>query len=59
MASTDLNLECNERCIDILEWAEDNPWFDQGFVLSMLKMNTYSHGQRDAIERIWRRFCDK
>lgn len=52
----DLDIICYNRIEDILEWASENKWFDPSFVINMSKQNTWSQGQRIAIENIWNKF---
>lgn len=51
--NNDLDIICYNRIEDILEWAQDNKWFDASFVIKMSKQNTWSAGQRLAIENIY------
>lgn len=54
--SRDLDQETHVRIHKILKFIDDNPWFNEKFIYSIMHQRTYSIGQRQAVKNIYEKF---
>lgn len=53
----ELDIIAHCRAKEVFEWAQTQKWFDDSFIYKMTLMKGYSDGQRQAINKLWEKFC--
>lgn len=54
--SSELDDITHKQIHKILKFIDDNPWFNEKFIYSVMHQRTYSVGQREAVKNIYEKF---
>jgi len=60
IAASNEQEKLTEKLIDLISWADENPWFDQTFIMSLYdqseKGRSFTWKQGEAIEKLYNKF---